>query len=139
MKTTCRVFALLLTLVLALCLMTACGEGSTSELSFENKLSTTIDNIYISDVNSDSWGDPVNLAKVNSGHSIQFDFSKFNGQPGTYDIGAIDENAMNYDIYEVPLAIGDQISVSGNSSSATYTMTHADGTSDQYDAYIYEN
>ena len=131
-----RLGCMLLALLLILSL-TACGKES--ELSFTNSLSTTIENVYINSIDQDTWGDAITYAKISSGNTIHFDFEKIGDGPGIYDIGVIDSNAMNYDTYDVELAIGDNIALSGTSSAAVCTVTHADGTTDTYEAIVYEN
>ena len=119
----------------------ACGDTTPPDLTFTNGLSTVVHNVYVSPAEQEDWNDPVSISKISSGSTIEFDFSKIEegAGPGIYDLGAIDENAMNYDAYEVPLAVGDKIDLSGSSDSAVYTITHADGATDSYDAYIYPN
>ena len=85
------------------------------------------------------WADSISSSKISSGSTIHFDFEKIGDGPGVYDIGVIDENAMNYDAYEVPLAVGDNISVLGTADEASVVITHEDGTTTTYDAYIYAN
>ena len=134
---------LILLAALLLAALCACsgGEKKPPELSFKNSRNATVDNIYISPVEEEEWSTPVNLAKVESGHTIQFDFDKVgeNAGPGRYDVGAIDENAMNYDVYDVELAVGDQIELSGTADKAEFIITHADGTKISVEAWVYPN
>ena len=129
-----RLIPILLVLSLLLAL-TACG--TPSELSFTNKLDTEIHNVYINSSDEMEWADSISSSKISSGSTIHFDFEKIGDGPGVYDIGVIDENAMNYDAYEVPLAVGDNISVLGTADEASVIITHEDGTTTTYDAYIY--
>ena len=138
MKRKLCILLVLLTLFFAL---TSCGETKDPDLNFTNHLTTVVHNFYVSPVGDDDWSDPVSLAKISSGSTISFDFTKIaeNAGPGVYDLGAIDENAMNYDAYDVPLAVGDQIDLAGDADSAEFTVTHADGQADHYEAFIYSN
>ena len=122
-------------------LAAACGEESTADLSFTNSIDTSVHNLYISDSTADDWGDPVTFARVDSGHTIRINFDRIgeDAGPGNYDIGAINEDRWNFDVYDVPLAVGDQIELSGGVDGATYTVTHADGTADTYEAEVYED
>ena len=119
--------------------MAACGETTPPDLNFTNNLGTVVHNFYVSPSDQEEWNDPVSIGKISGGSSIHFDFSDIaeGAAPGVYDIGAIDENAMNYDAYEVPLTTGDQIDLTGDSDAATYTITHSDGSADTYEAYVY--
>ena len=131
-----RLICLVLACVMALALG-ACG--TPSELSFTNNLDSVIHNVYINPSDVSDWADPITYTKLSKGSTIHFDFEKIGEGPGIYDIGAIDENAMNYDAYEVPLAVGDSIAVSGTRDGASMVITHEDGTVDTYDVYIYAN
>ena len=119
------------------------GESSqpakSSDLVFFNDLNTEIHNVYISDVTSDVWGDPVTEGRISSGSTYELSFDSFDAAPGVFDVGAIDENAMNYDAEALDLAVGDKITLRGNSDGAVYIVTHADGSEDTYDCFIYPN
>lgn len=136
-----RIFALALACLTLAALLSACGETKEPDLRFTNNLDTEIHNVYLSPAEAEDWNDPVSVDKLGSGHTMSIDFSKAGegAGPGLYDFGVIDENAMNYDLYEVTLAVGDKIEISGNADGATYTVTHADGTQETFDAWIYAN
>jgi hypothetical protein len=117
-----------------------CSEGATTafDLHFKNSLEDRVDNMYITAPDNESWGDPITSNVIDKGHTIGFDFRKFDGTSGnTYDIGLIDQNGMDYDFYEVVLTTGDTIEAVGNADAAKITVTHADGTKSEYDAIIY--
>ena len=138
MKRVTRMMSILVVLLLMLSLFSACSLGKSHDLTFDNQLSTEMHQICISSTDSSTWGDAVNSSKIAAGRSFSFDFSDFDGSSGSlYDIGTIDENSDNYDVYEVTLTEGDTIALSGSADSATFTVTHADGTSDSYDAITY--
>lgn len=130
----------LIPVLLAVSLLLAlCACGASHELSFANNLDTTIHNVYINPSDEADWADSISSSKISSGSSFEFDFEAIGEGPGIYDIGVIDENAMNFDAYEVPLAVGDTITVDGTAEGASYIITHKDGSSTTYDAYIYAN
>ena len=133
-----RIFALAAAILLlaALC---AC-DAKPSELTFVNKTGVQLHSIYISSVEKDEWADPVNYAKLSDGSRIHFEFDKVDGDgPGMYDIGAVDADNLNYDFYEVPLAIGDTITMlPAEGEYGTLTVTSADGTVTEYEGYCYE-
>ena len=134
-----RTFSVILALAL-IALLTACGgDSETAELSFTNNLGTEVHNIYLSPCDADNWSDPASLSKVKSGRTVAFDFTAAgkDAGPGCYDFGVIDEDAVNYDLYAVDLTVGDKISLSGDKNAATFTVTHADGTADTFEALIY--
>ncbi len=123
---------LALTLVLALC---ACGSGE--DVVFRNDLDSKIHSVYISPISDEEWSDPLNYAILNVGSSIHIDFEKFSGDSAYYDVAAVDENNMNYDIYDVPLSIGDTLAMSADGETAILTVTSADGSTNTYEGYAY--
>ncbi len=136
-----RIIILALAAVLLLGLLTACGDTTPPDLTFTNHLESRIDNLYVSPADQDEWNDPVTTSTISKGSTFKMNFDKLGegAGPGIYDVGAIDENGMNYDMYEVDLQVGDQIDLSGNADAATFVITRADGTSETVEAYIYSN
>ena len=139
LRTAAAVLAVLLTVLVLLC---SCGEEHEYELFFCNKTGVVVDSVYFSSSENDTWGKPVNLAAVSVDATIHFDFDSMNvdgNGPGVYDIGAVDANALNYDAFEVTLAVGDTITIYPASDEGEFqlTVTHADGTSDSYTGYAY--
>ena len=127
-------------LILALLLLASlCACGPSESVTFKNDLPTTIHSIYISPTTDEEWSDPLNYALLKSGSSISISFQKFAGDTAYYDVGVVDENAMNYDVYEVPLAIGDTLAMSAENDVAVLTVTGADGTVKTYDGYVYDS
>ena len=126
---------LALALLAGLC---ACSSEPAEDVTFKNDLTTVIHSLYISPSSEDEWKDPLNYAKLSVGSSIHIDFEKFASEGSTYDVGAVDENNLNYDIYDVPLAIGDTLALSANGETAILTITAADGTVTTYEGYTYE-
>lgn len=132
-----RILAFLLTALLALSLL-GCGEV---DLKFKNETGTTLDNVYLSAVSQDAWGDPVSHARISNGNSIVFDFKDFGGEPGIYDFGAINSDGRSFDVYDVPLAVGDELTlgpeIAGDPATTTLTVKHRDGSVDTYTGYCF--
>lgn len=130
-----KLIALLLAVLLfaSLC---ACGSGES--VTFKNDLSSSIHGVYISPTTDEEWTDRLNYAIIRAGGSITIDFEKFAGDTPYYDVGVVDENNMNYDVYEVPLAIGDTLALSAENDVAVLTVTSTDGSVKTYDGYAYE-
>ena len=128
---------LLVFLALAL-LATLCACGKSDDVTFKNELGVTIHSIYISPVTEDQWPDPLNYARLNNGSQIHIDFEKFAAEGTTlYDVAAVDENNMNYDIFDVPLAVGDILALSANGETAILTVTGTNGSTKTYEGYAY--
>ena len=130
----------LASILAALCLLlglAACAGGDS--VAFKNKLGTVIHSVYISPVEDEDWTDPLNYARLRVGSTIQIDFDRFRGTGTLYDFGAVDENGLNYDVYDIPLAAGDSLTLSGDRNGATLTVVSKDGAEKTYEAYIYEN
>ena len=132
-----RVVSMVFACLMLAAVLGGCGGGSSKDfdLHFKNDLDVEIHGVYVSPVEDDTWGDKLNLSVVKSGSTIGFDFTKIgeDAGPDTYDIGVIDENAINYDIGGVDLEGGDTITLSGDEEEAVITVTHADGKKDSYD------
>lgn len=122
-------------------LLCACGEEHEYELFFHNSVGVKVDSLYFSASTNDQWGDAVNLAPISVDATIHFDFDSMNVDgdgPGLYDIGAVDETGLNYDIFEVTLAVGDTITLyPAEGETARITVSHADGTSSDYEGFAY--
>ena len=125
-------------LTAALLLLALCACELSESVSFKNELSTVIHSVYISPVEDENWTDPLNYAKLSVGSSIFIDTDRFVGSGTLYDVGVVDENNMNYDVYDVPLSAGDTLTLKGNANGATLTVKTQDGGETTYTAYIYE-
>ncbi|MBR3298393.1 MAG: hypothetical protein IKI64_04235 [Clostridia bacterium] len=132
-----RILAVLLAAA-ALAVLAAC-EPVSNDISFKNELKVPV-NIYFSRADDDSWSDKPTAVNVVSGAETGIAFSRLDSASGKrFDVGAIDENGMNYDIYDVVLIEGDLITLSGDESEAHFTITHSDGTSTVLSAHIRKN
>lgn len=122
----------------AILTMIAC-EAAPKDFSFKNELNTPV-NIYFSRSDDDEWSDKPTAENVRSGGEVGISFEKIDSSSGKkFDIGAIDENSINYDVYEVVLVSGDIVALTGDSSSAKFIITHEDGTQTEFSALIKEN
>lgn len=131
-----KTIAILLAVLLMVGLC-ACGESNAEDIAFKNDLDSELHGVHITDSSESEWGDPLNYAKLSAGSTIYIDFAKFAGESGLYDIGLIDGNSVNYDVYEVTLNIGDKVTISGNADGATLIVKSADGSEKSYDVIIY--
>ena len=129
--------ALAILLLLALCACDSTPDG----LRFSNQSGAQIHAVYVSAVDRTEWADPINYAKISNGSSIYFDFDQADGDgPGLYDLGFVDGSALNYDFYDVELAIGDTITLlPAQGEEGRMTVTAADGTVTEYEGYCYYN
>lgn len=103
-----------------------------NNIFFENKTGEQIDGIYVSSGNSDKWGGKLNEDAIKSGSTLTIPKEKLVDGEGSYDIGAIDHNGQNYDIYEVDISFGDTITLSSENGYAVITVTSSDGDKKDY-------
>ena len=131
--------------VLAVCALmafAACGNTTptTDYVYFQNDTSNKMDGVYLTPSSNDQWGDKLNYSSVSAGGKIHMDVKCLTeGSGAEYDFGTIDENGLNFEIYNVKINAGDTLAVSGDSTKATITVTAIDGTVTSYDAYTYYN
>ena len=120
-------------LLAALALCAGCSSPDADYIYFQNDLDAKVDGFYISSVSSDEWGEKLNLAPVGAGGNIHIDPDKLvDGLGVAYDIGAIDETGMGYDVYDVVLDVNDTIALSVDGEDAIITVTSPDGSSEVY-------
>ena len=91
-----------------------------------NGLSAEIHSLYVTSQDNESWGDRVNSEHIPSGGSITLDGSVLTEGDGVYDVAAVDENNMNYDVYGVKLKAGDFILISADGEIASVTVNGED-------------
>ena len=131
------VFVLALALASVLLFGTLACETAPKDITFKNELSVPI-NIYFSRADDDEWSDSPTAVHVRSGSSVGIGFSQIDSESGKrFDIGAIDGASMNYDVHDTVLYTGDLVVLSGDTQSAVYTITRADGTVTELNAYIH--
>ena len=127
----------LLTAVTA-CDSTSSDEPSTDYIYFENTTGVRVLGFYISDPESDAWGDKLNWGDyVGVGAKIHIDAAKLFNGAGVYDVGVYDENGMLYEAYEVELTPGDSISMTADGEDAICVVTHMDGSQSEWYGYAY--
>ncbi len=134
----------------ALCLLLVCSLLATgcsfslpfgsADITFKNSTGNVVYSIYISPQTSTTWGDPVYRDELRNGGSAKFDFDDIDGYgPGVYDVAAIDEYGMNYDIYGVDLYEGCKLELSPSSSgTAVLTVSGKNGTNVYYGSAYYQ-
>ncbi len=132
-----KLFAILLVLALAVGL---CACGDSDSVKFRNDLDAEVKGVFVSPSSElEDWGESVNYAPIRSGSSVNIDFDRFAVEGETlYDVGAVDENELNYDIYEVPLQVGDTMALSVDGEAAILTVTDKDGAVKTYEGYAYD-
>lgn len=136
---------ILTALLTALLLFAGCsaGEASKTGITFRNNTGTTLDNLYLTSVNSDVWGDPLTSSRLKDGGTAHISFSKIGGASGElFDFGAINSDGRCFDVYDLELRDGDTLELGPETTidglaSTTMIVTHADGTMDTYFGYCY--
>ncbi len=109
------------------------------EVVFLNSTDNEIHGVHISPVSSDSWAERLNDQRIPAGSSIRIPFGRFSDGGSEYDVGIINRDSINYDIYGVTLSFGDTLVLSGNDSTGRLTVRHGDGSEDRYDAKVYSS
>ena len=72
-----------------------------TQIFFQNTLDVTVKELYITC--GDDWGERVNDAEIEPNGYVVLPISVLSDGPGTYSVGAIDENGKSYEIHGVPL------------------------------------
>ena len=81
-----------------------------AELRFTNQTGATLYYIYISN-DPEEWGESLlgDDDYLHTEEELLLDFADIGGEPGLYDVGVVDANRVNYDIYDVTLGVGDSM------------------------------
>ena len=124
---------LTVSLLFGLC---ACKD-KTNNYFFENQTGKAIDGLYISTPDTMSWGDKLNKDIIRSGGSLDISKDTLTSEDGIYDVGAIDEEGLNYDIFEVKIHAGDTLVLTRNEEEAILTVTSAEGDKEEYKGEAY--
>ena len=116
---------------------TAAPTEAPTGVVFVNGLETTVDSLYITSVTDSEWGEPI-AESILPEQIAELAFADFNGESGyVFDVGVVDENGMNYDIWNVELTDGDELRLTGDGEIGDLIVTHADGTTSEYEAVVY--
>lgn len=131
---------ILLTLALFSVILSSCGADDS--LSFKNQCGFDVHSVYFSEEMKDSWGDRKNYSIVNNGNTFYFNLEGLKGDDPTalrtYDIGIVDENSMNYDIFGVTLGAGYKIVLEpADSEIAKITVTDKENKTVSYEGICY--
>ncbi|MBO4899164.1 MAG: hypothetical protein J5509_02635 [Lachnospiraceae bacterium] len=139
-KTTIKKIAAILTATLCIGVLAGCGSSKKADsYYFQNNTGAVMQEVYVSSMSSDEWGDKLNDSTISNGKTVAFSNSTLvDGVGASYDIGTIDANGVNYDFYEVPINDQDTLSVGpANGESATLTVTSEGGQTTTYEGYSY--
>lgn len=120
------------------------SPGPVFEASFtvRNGLDSVLTELYISPADMENWGDAV--ASLEPGAEAELAFYALAGASpeageGLFDIGAIDENGVNYDAFSVRIQDGDSVLLTGDWRSGVFRIAHRDGSTDFVTASVYWN
>lgn len=132
---------LVMTLMVFGVLLSLVGCLPSKDLTFKNSLNSNLTGIHLSLSEKEEWGEKINQEHINKGKSFSFNFSDLGTDmgPGVYDLGTIDEDAMNYDVYELELKEGDTIELTCIGETAVAVVTHKDGSTTRYEGITYPN
>ena len=81
------------------------------------------------------WGEPA-AENVACGEMLILPFAQSAAPDGRFDIGASDQNGVNYDAFGVSLSPGDLITLSGSWCTGVFTVAHMNGSRDIYPASL---
>ena len=124
--------------VLMLAVLCACGGADVDYIYFQNDTGAKVDGFYISSTTSDTWGDALNFSSISIGAKVYFNVDRLAEGPGyDYDVGAIDENGMIYEFYDIPVNIDDVLAISADGEVAYLNRTDAEGNATLYEGYAY--
>ena len=139
-KINMKKIAAILTATLCIGVLAGCGSSKKADsFYFTNNTGAVMQEVYVSSMSSDEWGDKLNDSTISNGKTVVFSNSNLvDGVGASYDIGTIDANGVNYDFYEVPINDQDTLSVGpANGESATLTVTSEGGQTTTYEGYSY--
>ena len=122
----------LLMIISVLCVFCACKDKKNN-IYFENETGSEISAIYLSPKDSEDWGSELNEKSVKSGSSLTIPKEKLSQGENIYDLGSIDMDSYNYDIYNIPVKFGDTLTLSRKDGKAFLVVVSADGSTKQYE------
>ena len=101
-----------LLLIPVLCACDGADAVTTDYIYFKNDTGYKAPGFYPSTAEEEEWGEKLNWGEfVGVGGRIHINVEKLVNGAGQYDVGAIDERGLNYEVYDVDLAPGDVISL----------------------------
>lgn len=139
-KINTKKIAAVLTATLCIGILAGCGSSKKADsYYFTNNTGATMQEVYVSSMSNDEWGDKLNDSTISNGKTITLSNSTLvDGVGASYDIGTIDTNGLNYDFYEVPINDQDTLSVGpANGDTVTLTVTSGSGQTTTYEGYAY--
>ena len=139
-KINTKKIAAVLTATLCIGVLAGCGSSKKADsYYFTNNTGATMQEVYVSSMSNDEWGDKLNDSTIGNGKTITLSNSTLvDGVGASYDIGTIDTNGLNYDFYEVPINDQDTLSVGpANGDTVTLTVTSGSGQTTTYEGYAY--
>lgn len=111
-------------------------EEQKAALTFINGCGCDIIELYVSPSGESEWGKCMGF--VDADESFEFEFDELDGEPGdSFDIGALDADNMNYDVYDVLLSSGDVIELKPDGDEFICTVTHENGSFEEYPVDCY--
>ena len=139
-KINTKKIAAILTATLCIGVLAGCGSSKKADsFYFTNNTGATMNEVYVSSMSNDEWGDRLNESTIANGKTITLSNSVLvDGVGASYDIGTLDENQVNYDFYEVQINDQDTLSIGpANGEVATLTVTSEGGQTTTYEGYVY--
>jgi hypothetical protein len=137
-----KVLALKIILILALFAIILSSCGADDSLSFKNQSGFDVHNVYFSEEHRENWGDAKNYNIVENNITFFFNLEGLKGDDPAamknYDIGIVDENGLNYDIFGVALGAGYKIILEpADGGIAKITVTDKENNTVTYEGVCY--
>ena len=114
-------------------------KAQKNDVFFTNKTDVRIDGIYLSSKDATAWGSKLNPARIAKGDVFVIDSSALADGEDIYDFGAVDENSLNYDIFDVQLGPGYTAVLKHSKDEAILEVTSGSGKKQVYRGKTYLN
>lgn len=107
------------------------------KLNFINGTDAELAELYFSPVTDTEWGEPVEY-DIPAGASVDVNLTDLSSE---YDVGVVDEDGINYDIWNVEIWDGDVLTLMQGDGEMTgiLRVVHADGETEAYEAEVYSS
>ncbi|MBQ7061395.1 MAG: hypothetical protein IJM85_06395, partial [Clostridia bacterium] len=107
------------------------------KISFVNGLDAELAELYFSPATDTEWGEPTEN-DLPAGASV---FVVLSDRINVYDVGVVDEDGINYDIWNVELWDGDALTLMQGDGEMTgiLRVVHVHGESKDYEAEVYSS